>query len=328
MLGRRGALASLGAGGYGAAALIALALAGTTGLALLAPGAEQLLDYWLGYYLATAVDDPAKTLSALGRWTERWVARLMHANRVHTGPLPSARAAGWALALLGIAHLARRGRGAHLTAGVLVVLAVWVASALGRIPLGVQRIETFLLPYGAVALASAAGWSESLRGRGTALAAAALLPLLLTIQLRTARRPAYPVEESAPVVARLARELAPEDGIWSNITGTWALSVYGPWPSRFEPNQRLGVPHPVPAIEHFEIMDPRDDQLSGDPPNTERIFLFVCYIGPHLRAPGGLLNGAIERLEAAGYVARESLHKRLCSLQLMTLVALPANAAN
>ena len=86
--------------------------------------------------------------------------------------------------------------------------------------------------------------------------------------------------------------------------------------------QRLGVPHAVPAIEHFEIMDLQDERLTGRPPATERIFVFVCYV------ERDLLSEAIARLEAAGYVAGESLYKHLCALQVMTRAVEPVRSAS
>ena len=96
-------------------------------------------------------------------------------------------------------------------------------------------------------------------------------------------------------MARLAAELAPDEGLWSNLLGTWALAVYGPWAHRFEPNDRLGAPHPVPERPHFAILDPRErGLLEGAPPPADSIVVFVCH------EDAALLARARSQLESAG----------------------------
>jgi hypothetical protein len=296
-----------------AGAALGMLAAGVSGLALFAQGFGELQGFWEERYLRT---------EGAGAWgamlfdvLRGWVARWMNVGELHSFGLPAeevtASVAGAFLTLVGCAELWRSGQRAHLAVGLVLVATVLAASAAGRLPVGVQRIETFLLPFGAVAIGLSLGAADRLASARAALAASVLIFAVLLAQLPGPRRPTYRAEISAPLVARLAQELGPRDGLWTNIHGTFALAVYGPWRVRYAQNERLGIPHAVLELEHFSIMNLRSSRIDQPPPRTERIFVFACHdlMDRH--------GSAVRRLEAAGYTSRTAERRPGCALELM-----------
>jgi hypothetical protein len=192
---------------------------------------------------------------------------------------------------------------------VLVFAGVVAAAALQRAPLGVPRIDIFLLPYGAVAIACAFAGVERFSKR-LALAAAALLLGTLAVQA-PARELTYPLQYSAGLVDRLAGDLGPQDGLIVNIHGTFALAVYGPWQTELADNDRLGVPFPKPPIEHLVVFDRESDLGAVELRRVPRIYVFSCH---DVYAVHGSI---VRRLEDGGYVSRRSTRNPGCALDLL-----------
>jgi hypothetical protein len=287
--------------------LVLAAIAEASALSAGAAGANELRGYWQRHYLPTR--DAASFVAGVGRWLGSWGDRLLHDTKLHQGWLPLPGALALPLALAGGLELWLAGHRAQLAVGVLLVAAVVAASSLQLLPLGVPRVETFLLPFAALLLASAAGLGARLRDRRLALAAGGLLPALCALQLPSARAPGYPVQAAAPVVEALAREHRAGDGLWSNLLGTFALAVYGPWPVSYHSNDRLGIPHAAPRIDHFGLIDEAGAGTVGSPPDADRVFVFVC------SESVDLLEAAAATLRESGYVERGRARKQRCQLE-------------
>lgn len=289
-----------------AAVLLVSALMDAGGLAAKATGADALRDFWRGHYLPGR--DLASFLNAAGRWMGSWDTRLLHLSGPQAGalPLPGGLAAG--LAIAGAAELWIARKRAHLAVGALLLAGVALASLLQVLPLGVQRVEMFLLPFAAVLMASAAGLVSRLPGRWAAGAGALALIALCVVQLPSRRLPRYPIQQAVPVIERLAAEYRPGDGLWANIRGTYVLALYAPWPVTYAPNDRLGIPHAVPDVPGFALLDGAGDGVVGGAPEAERIFVFVCNDGPPLLEEGG------RQLRAAGYQEQGRFRARRCQV--------------
>lgn len=288
--------------------LLVSGLAAVVSLAVGASGGDALRAFWQAQFL------PAHDLGAfaagVGRWVGSWAARLLHLAGPQAGPLvlPGALAAG--LAIAGGIELWLLGRRAHLAVGVLLLAGVALASASQVLPVGVARVETFLLPFAAVLLANAAGLVMRCPRRALSVMGVVLLVVGVLVQFPTSRRGRYPVQQASPVVDQLVRAFRPGDGLWVNLRGTYSLALYGPWPVRYVENGQLGIPHAVPELAAFAVLNPRDEgRVASAPPLSDRIFVFVCSGAPVLT------EQAARQLLEAEYTREGWLRGRRCSVE-------------
>jgi hypothetical protein len=269
---------------------------------------DALAEFWRPYYLPTT--DLAKFAGAVADLFQRWILRLGHGHQhLASGPLP-ADVVLWGVggaALLGVVHLWRSGRRAHLAAGLSAVLLAIAASAAQRLPLGAARVDLFLLPFGAILVASAAGMLGRLppavaRWAGVAVLAAA------AVQLYTPRAASYPQQVCAPAVEYVAKHWRPGDGIWVNGHASYALAIYGPWPFQFVDARDALIPYPALEIEHFALAGSRQRL----PPPVARVF-FV-YVHHHKR---GELEDLLAGVQRMGY--ETEILRQYPSCKLMVL---------
>lgn len=254
-----GAIAALGAA---SAALV---------VGVLSPAVNPSLDaWWDGHFLPTSsVADLARGASrALGTW----VAQPLHG-----------RASDLDVVLLGVALVGLGGRALWgrpaLVAGVAALVpALLLASAARRFPVGTGRVELFLTPLVAILLAAGLTAGEVIRAPAWRAAWPLAALLLLAFRVHTPRVPRYPEQDAAPLVARAAALLGPEEVLVVNDHGLYALCYYGPWPVHFVPHARFGtgfVPLPrgvdVRVVEtHEGRIDAQalDRALGGSPPRA------------------------------------------------------------
>jgi len=301
---------------FGAQLVVAGAVAS---LVLCAAGFEAVRGFWAGETLA-ASGLPAVPASLAGL-ASRWLDRLAHAGTAAGGSLPAwlARALFALLLTGGAAWLWRAGRRGPLLSALATIATALALSLAGLLPLGTPRVDTFLLPLAAVAAGAAAAWARPLVApRSIAL----LVPLVavLGLQLPTPRSARYRLQASRPVVEKLGEVLRGGDALWSNLLGTFALGVYGPWPVTLRPNARVGVPHPVPALPQgidFAVLDPEADGLGALPPRRPRIFVFACH---DLHAIGARTS---RRLRAEGYRTVNAMDTTGCRLELLARARRP-----
>ena len=255
--------------------LVLSAIAEAGSLAASAVGADELRGYWNRHYLPS--HDLTRFFDGVVRWLGSWTDRLMHDSTPHPSRFPLPGAFAVALLLAGTLEMWLSKRHAELAVGGVLWAGVAVASSIGLLPLGIPRVEIFLLPFASVLIASSAGLAARVPGRRAARVASLLLPVFAAVQLPSDRLPGYPLQQARRVVDALALEYREGDGIWSNILGTFALAVYGPWEVDFASNDQLGIPHALPRVTSFALLDGPDRGARDSPPDTDRIFVFVCY---------------------------------------------------
>lgn len=289
-----------------AGVLVLSAIAEAGALAASAAGADELRGYWNRHYLPSY--DLALFLDGVVGWLGSWNDRLVNDSTLHPSRLPLPDAFAAVLLLAGALELWLSKRRAELAVGVLLFAVVVTGWAAGLLPIGIPRVETFLLPFAAVLIASGAGLAARIPGRRAALATSLLLPAFAAIQLPSARVDGYPVQQARSVVDALALEYREGDGIWSNILGTFALAVYGPWPVDFASNDQLGIPHALPRVTSFALLDGPDRGERSGPPDTDRIFVFVCYDDSEVP------DGVVGLLRSAGYRLQGFVRAARCRL--------------
>ena len=134
-----------------AAASLQLAAAGSVvWLVLRAEGFGDLRGFWQDDFLAARSE--ASIPNSVATLFAGWLNRLAHAGVVDAGPLPIpvARLAFAVLLCAGLAWLARQRHFGSLAVGATTLVLGIVASVGGYLPIGTPRVDTFLLPFGAV----------------------------------------------------------------------------------------------------------------------------------------------------------------------------------
>lgn len=140
-----------------------------------------------------------------------------------------------------------------------------VASAARRFPLGSGRVELFLAPLVAVALALGLTAADAVTGRRWRRAWPTIACALLLLALHQPRRPRYPKEVAAPLVARAGAVLGPDDALLVNDHGLYALCYYGPWPVRFVEYPRFGTGFlPLPVGPRLRVLESGVEGVRAD----------------------------------------------------------------
>ena len=289
-----------------AAVLLLSGVAEVGAMAARAPGADALRDFWRGHYLPSR--DLSRFCSAVARWLGSWLNRTLQLTGPQPGMLPLPAVCAVGLAVAGALELWLARRRAQLAVGACLLAGVALASALRLLPLGVPRVEMFLLPFAAVLLASAVGLVARLPNRAGAVAGVLVLVGLCAIQLPSPRLARYPVQQARPVIERLAQTLRPGDGLWANMRGTYFLALYGPWAVGYAANDRLGIPHAVPDWDGFALLDAASEGGVGGAPDADRVFVFVCHDSAALLDEGG------RQLREAGYREAGRLRAKRCGV--------------
>lgn len=248
-------------------------------------------EYWRDSYLPT--ESAGALFAGVANVVALWLDRLLHG--FPEGVLPGVVAIGLVLLALGALHLWLAGFRAHLVAAIGIPLLVFAASAAQRLPLGSGRVELFLMPLLACGLACGVALALRLPNERLRTGALALAIVFAAIQLPSARLALYPAQHVAPLVDVLNEELKPGDRLVTNLHGSFALSLYGPWPIELVRDDRLMTQfHPEPILEGFSVAEDTDlgpiERL-----RPSRVFVF----GSHY--PANYPPQMIEGLAGLGY---------------------------
>ena len=242
--------------------------------------ADGLRDYWAPQMLATR---------SVGAFAHSLGAALVRVAETLSWVPPWLTLTVGGLALLALA--VRRPRQALLLAGPLLVAIV--LAALGRVPLGGRRTDTYLLP--ALALLVAAGVEaarELLVGVPARRIAAGVVGVAaVAVGVGAAwHLPHYPAEDVRPLVAEAEAQRAPDEPIVVYPATRWAYALYTSTPVRLVPNPESANGFEV-VLDHagIRVLGPhRDDPeafrsgLAGMVDDAGRVWFVASHWGSDL----------------------------------------------
>ncbi len=275
---------------------------------VLRPGINAALrEYWAPYYL------PVDSASAFTRFAQivlaEWVARILHGFAAGGREYWVVAAGTTVVALGAFSLIITPGRRYYLLANFILLLGILFASATRRFPLGTGRVDLFVVPLIAILVGAGVAFVVHAKYIAARILGAAAVAIFTLLKFPAPRVPAYPIQNSSPLVEMLGREKTADDGLLVNVHGTFALGYYSPWRPRFVADGSLGTGfHILPETTRVYVVgeqpdDPRTSVELAASARPARIFLLAVHppesfrdkVEGHLAAAGWRLTRREQR---------------------------------